>query len=438
MNFDESLEYLLNLGNEVLAMKLGLENISKLLKSLNNPQNNYLKIQIAGTNGKGSTCAFLETICLQAKINVGLTTSPHLVSITERVRINGANISEDEFARYATLIRTASENLVEAGELETVPTYFEQVTAIALTAFAENDVELAILETGLGGRYDATTAARAEICAITRIDYDHQQYLGETLPEIAAEKAAIIHQNSNFAVVPQSPEVMNVILERCHAVGVESVIADCNYFKENQPEVSFKLENRIYSNINLGLKGEHQRENACLAICLAEILEKDFQYRITVQNIIAGLENARHSGRLQWLEISGVKILLDGAHNISGAKALRNYLQKDYADSEITFVFGAMNDKNLDQIGEVLFPLAENLILTEPDNPRSAEAGDLEKTAEKIIDKSKIFKVENVRGAIESAIKIVKKFPAEKDAFICITGSLYLVGEAQKQLQTLK
>ena len=178
MDFQQASAYLLSLGNEVSAMKLGLENIRKLLAALGDPQENYLKVQVAGTNGKGSVCAFLNSICVNAGIKTGMFTSPHLISITERVQIDGDDISEQEFSRLATRVRTVSEDLVAAGELENIPTYFEQVTAIGLLAFAEAKVELAILETGLGGRLDATTAAHAEIAAITRIDLDHQQYLG--------------------------------------------------------------------------------------------------------------------------------------------------------------------------------------------------------------------------------------------------------------------
>src|SRR5580765_5081472 len=152
-------------------MKLGLENIRKLLTALGDPRNNYLKVQVARTNGKGSVCAFLNSICLEAGVKTGLYTSPHLISITERIRINGADISEDDFARLATHVRETAENLLAKGELGSRPTFFEQVTAIALVAFAEAKVQLAILETGLGGRLDATTAANAEIAAITRIDY---------------------------------------------------------------------------------------------------------------------------------------------------------------------------------------------------------------------------------------------------------------------------
>jgi dihydrofolate synthase / folylpolyglutamate synthase len=229
VNFAESLTYLLALGNEVLAMKLGLASTEKLLAALGNPQNNFLKIQIAGTNGKGSTCAFLEAICLQAGIKVGLMTSPHLVSITERIRINGAEISEKDFARHATLTREISEELVVKGELETVPTFFEQVTATAVSALAEAKIDLAILETGLGGRFDSVTATRAEIVALTQIDYDHQKILGNTLAEIAAEKAAIIRADTKVITAKQKGEAAKVILEACEKFNVEPVISDFEF-----------------------------------------------------------------------------------------------------------------------------------------------------------------------------------------------------------------
>ncbi len=169
MDFACSVEYLLSLGNEVSAMKLGLENIRTLLATLGDPQKNYLKVQVAGTNGKGSVCAFLDSICNQAGIRTGTFTSPHLVSITERIRINGVDISEDAFASFATVIRQMSETLLADKRLEYRPTFFEQITAIALLAFNGAKVELAILETGLGGRLDETTAANDYFVAITRI-----------------------------------------------------------------------------------------------------------------------------------------------------------------------------------------------------------------------------------------------------------------------------
>ncbi len=328
MNYDESVKYLLGLGNEVMTMKLGLENISKLLAALGNPQNNYLKIQIAGTNGKGSTCAFLDAICVAADIKTGLYTSPHLVSITERIKIGGAEISESEFARHATQIKETGEKLVETGELEFTPTFFEQITAIALTAFADAKIELAILETGLGGRFDATTAAKAEIVAITPIDLDHQQYLGDTLTAIAAEKAAIIRQDTKVVIAPQKDEALQIILARCQEKNVVPLINSCQVFEENLPEISFRTKNHFYPNVRLSLEGAHQRQNACTAINLAEILRDDFNFKIFDAAIIKGLENAEHKGRLEWKSVGETKFLFDGAHNIAGAEALKTYLEK--------------------------------------------------------------------------------------------------------------
>ena len=421
MKFRESLEYLYNLGNEVLAMKLGLENIRKVLNALGNPEKNYLKAQIAGTNGKGSTCAFLEAICVSAGINVGLTTSPHLISITERIRIGGQEISEKDFARNATLVRETSEKLVAEGNLETVPTFFEQVTAIALNAFAEAKIDLAILETGLGGRFDATTAVNAEIVAITPVDLDHQSILGNSLAEIAAEKAAIIREDTIVLSVPQKTEAERIIYDKCREVGVQPVwaIPDVKIIEDlggGLLRLNFKTETTNYKP-DFCMRGRHQWTNATLAIYIAEAL-RDFGLKITKEDIENGLENARHKGRLEFYK----NILFDGAHNVSGAKALREYLD-EFIEQPITMIFGAMRDKNLSEIAGILFPKADKLILTKPDNPRSALPENLAEFAGE-----NFYLTENVGEALELA----KKFP---DNLICVTGSLYLVGEAQKILK---
>jgi len=220
VNFGEAEEYLFSLGNEVDTMKLGLANITTLLAALGSPQTGYPKVQIAGTNGKGSVCAFLNSICLQAGIKTGMYTSPHLISIRERIKTAGSDISEEDFARLATRIREMAESLVAGRVIDIVPTFFEQVTAIALLAFAESKVELAILETGLGGRLDATTAAEADVAVITRIDLDHQEYLGNTIEEIAAEKSAIIREDSSVVIGAQGPEAFRVLRDHCEALGV--------------------------------------------------------------------------------------------------------------------------------------------------------------------------------------------------------------------------
>jgi dihydrofolate synthase/folylpolyglutamate synthase len=427
MNFEKSLDYLLSLGHETLAIKLGLRNTQQLLDKLGNPQQSYQSVQIAGTNGKGSTAVVLDSICRAAGVRTGLFTSPHLVSITERIVIGGREISQDDFARYATTVRLAAEGLVHQGQLETRPTFFEHVTAIALLAFRDAAVKLAILETGLGGRLDATTVAEANIVAITTLALDHQEYLGETLAEIASEKAAIIRPGTTAIVAPQPAQALAVILQRCNETGVTLRLVDEHKaaIQGAEPDgrfrVTFETIAGRYGNVQLGLRGRHQILNTALALQIAESL-RDRGFNISEAAIIKGIESAKHAGRLELLG-GAPSILLDGAHNPSGAQALREYLEKFFT-GPITLVFGAMKDKKLEEIATILFPLADQLVLTRPDNPRSAEVDELLQLAKEFADKEKIVAASSVPEAFEKANEIT---PA--NGLICVTGSLYLLGE---------
>lgn len=432
MNFADASEYLLSLGNEVSAMKLGLENIRKLLGELGDPQNKYKKVQVAGTNGKGSVCAFLDSICLQAGIKTGLYTSPHLVSITERIRINGEDISDKSFAHLATLVRKAAEKLVAEGSLGTAPTYFEQVTAIALVAFAEAKVELAILETGLGGRYDATTAANAEIAAITRIDLDHQEYLGDTIEEIAAEKAAIITAETIDVVIgEQSRDVMKLLRKHCSDLGIEPINDEYEMWRVlpgGGDTVQLDLSMIYWPPIRLGLKGHHQIENAQTAIQITRAL----LYHSVFPNgedgefyVVEGLKKARHSGRVEYRG----RYLFDGAHNPAGARALREYLD-EFVSEPITLIFGAMKEKNVAEIAEILWPKAEKIILTQPSNSRAMDVDKLMECLPADVDRTKAYKTNSVVDAIAKART---ELPA--DGVILVTGSLYLVGEVKKIIE---
>jgi len=430
VNFQETEVYLYSLGNEVETMKLGLENITALLNALAQPHTKYKKVQIAGTNGKGSVCAFLNSICLEAGIRTGLYTSPHLISITERIKIDGNDISGEEFARLATTVRETAERLTNSGELGYLPTFFEQVTAIALLAFADNQVELAILETGLGGRFDATTAANAEIAAITRIDLDHQEYLGETIEEIAAEKAAIIRPDSKVVLMHQDKQVERVLTGRCREVGVEPVWASGEIRIKEEPSLLPALSGSIYTTTDSypflelwNMLGRHQFENASIAIAVAELLQ-DAGYGITKEQIIYGLESASHPGRLEYLQ----GVLLDGAHNSGGALALRQFL--DEAERRpITLVFGGMRDKNVREIAEIIWPRAEKIVFTQPSNSRAMRADELAAFAPSTVDSTNIVRTQTVSEAIKKAKKI-----ASPDSLIVVTGSLYLVGEARRIL----
>ena len=430
MDYDEALQYLLSLGHETVAIKLGLRNTKLLLNSLNNPQHKFPAVQIAGTNGKGSTASFLDSICRQAGIKAGLYTSPHLESITERIKIAGIEISHEDFARHTTTVRDAANRLLSNGDIDTLPTFFEHVTAIALIAFRQAGVELAILETGLGGRLDSTTAAEASVCAVTDISFDHEEYLGNTIQQIAAEKAAIIHPGSTVVIAPQNSEALSVILERCAEVGVTPLFKCMGTVEEvsedGKLQVTFQTSIERYEGVWLGLRGRHQIENASVAIQLAEVLGAR-GFAIHDGAIIKGLETASHPGRLELIEGQPV-FLLDGAHNPAGARALQQYL-REFGRQPLTIVFGAMRDKQIDLVAEYLFPMAAELILTAIDNPRSASIETLLAVAQRFHQPNASFAA-NSSNAIDVA---VQKTP--KHSMICVTGSLYLIGETRSQIR---
>ena len=434
MNFAEATQYLLSLGHETLTMKLGLRNTELLLGSLGNPQQSYESVQLAGTNGKGSTAVMLDSICRAAEISTGLYTSPHLVSITERIKLNGNEINEDSFAKLASDVRTVAENLVASGRLEALPTFFEHVTAIALLAFREANVRLAILETGLGGRLDSTTAVRARTVAITPISLDHQEYLGETLAEIAPEKAAVIRAGSVVVVSPQPEVARRVIVERCRECGVVPAWTTEDISESQDFGFTFRTQKDSYEKVQLALRGAHQLTNAATAIGLAEALVSQ-GFAISREAIIEGLQSARHPGRLELFENSTEKVLvlLDGAHNPAGAAALRAYLDGAHhlTSSPITLVFGAMADKQLDQMAATLFPVAARLVLTQPRNPRAARVEDLQQFAEKYAPETSAELISGSAKAMARAISLT----APHQETICVTGSLYLVGEVRQWLE---
>ena len=420
MNFDEAVQYLLSLGHETLAIKLGLRNTELLLNALDNPERAFSSVQIAGTNGKGSTAAMLDSICRAAGIRCGLYTSPHLVSITERIRISGTEITRAEFAACATRVCDVSEQLLADKQIEALPTFFEQVTAIALIAFRNAGIELAILETGLGGRLDSTTAANAHIVAITPIAMDHEEYLGHTLESIAAEKAAIIRPGVKAVIGDQPSKAIEVLIRRCEETGVVPVFEDsAKLIQETTFDgrfcVTFESPRSRYENVWVGLRGEHQVDNAAIAIRLAELL------RIPKTAIVNGISTATHPARLELIPHQPA-FLIDGAHNPAGARSLRDYLD-EFALRPLTLVFGAMRDKQLEQIGEILFPCADAVVLTEVDNPRSATIEMLQPIANRFA-RGKVLNSHSSAAALRIA---TGETPAE--GMICIAGSLYLAGE---------
>jgi dihydrofolate synthase/folylpolyglutamate synthase len=304
--------------------------------------------------------------------------------------------------------------LIKQGRLDTLPTFFEQVTAISLLAFREAKVELAILETGMGGRLDSTTAARANIVAITPVAMDHQEYLGETLSEIAAEKAAIIRPGVIAVVAPQDEVVRELIVRQCERAGLT-------------PRFTTRELPDSYQNISVGLRGRHQIVNASTAIALAEAL-RERGFAITRAAIVRGVETATHAGRLELWQ-GEPEFLFDGAHNPAAAQALRDYLD-EFTTQPITMIFAAMKDKALAEMAATLFPKADELILTKLDNPRAATVEMLMSAVPAGFDKARVRPASSAQVAVQTARRVT---PA--DGLVCVTGSLFLVGAIQETLR---
>lgn len=439
MNFDEALEYLYGLGHETLAMKLGLDAIRALAAACDNPQAKFLAVHIAGTNGKGSTAAMTAAILRAAGLRSGLYTSPHLVAITERIKIDDAEIAPAEFARLATTVRAAGEKLVAGGALAAVPTFFEQVTIIAYLYFAERRVDLAVLEVGLGGRLDATNICEPIVTAITPVGFDHEQYLGHTLAEIAGEKAGIIKPGVPIIVATQADEALRAITRRAGALPapLTSVADEMRAAKTFRMEVAAPAADieqagryhlryqtaRGSYDARLSLRGRHQVINALTAIHCAEKLQ-EAGWPITPNAIKQGLQEARWPGRLELLRLDpgAAPLLLDGAHNPQAARVLRDFLAEHFAARSLTLIFGAMRDKNIAAMTELLFPLAQQVIVTKVANPRAAPPQTIAEANSH--RQSDLIVTDNVSAALNAAL-----INMPQDGLICACGSLFIVGE---------
>ena len=430
MDFNQSVSYLYSLGHEFLAAKFGLDGVRFLLDRLGHPEQRFPSVIIAGTNGKGSVAAMLESIARAAGLRTALYTSPHLIRITERLRVGGQDIGEPAFARLASRIRDAGDALVAEKKLAAPPAFFEQMTAMALTWFEEQKVELAILEVGLGGRLDSTNVVEPALAVVTTIDLDHQKILGDTIGQIAHEKAAVIKPGGRAVIGRQRHDAAtNVLMRRCLEVNVLPVFANepLNLSANETGRLSFEYESTKsnYSAVTLGLRGRHQAQNAAAAIEAAECLA-EMGFRINREAIIKGLRTASWPGRLEWIE-DRPPILLDGAHNVAGARALRAYLD-EFWRGDVTLIFGAMSDKDIDGMARALFGAARTIVLTSVSDPRGAGGPRLAQAA--LGTSNNVVFTETVQQALSWARSMT---PAE--GLICVAGSLYLVGAVKSLLE---
>jgi dihydrofolate synthase/folylpolyglutamate synthase len=430
MDFKEAVAYLYSLGHEVLAAKFGLQGIRLLLERVGRPDLRFASVIVAGTNGKGSVSAMLDAIARAAGHRTALYTSPHLVRINERIKVNGHEIAEDVFARLATNVREAADALVRERALLSLPSFFEQVTAIALCYFAEAEVELAILEVGLGGRLDSTNAVDNVLAVITTIDLDHQQILGDTIGQIAHEKAAVIKPGARAVIGRQKYDAAtNVLMHRCLETNVLPVFANepLNLSANEAGRLAFDYESSksVYSAVTLGLRGRHQADNAAAAIEAAETLD-ELGFKISREAIIKGLRSTSWPGRLEWIE-DRPALLLDGAHNAAGARALRAYLD-EFWPGELTLIFGVMADKDIQAMARTLFGRARTVVLTRVADPRSATGARIAQAA--LGGSNNVFFTETVQQALSWARSVT---PA--DGLICVAGSLHLVGAVKHLLE---
>ena len=429
MDYGQSLTYLYSLGHEVLAAKYELESIRVILEELERPDKAYPSVIVAGTNGKGSTAAMIESILNAAGIKAGLYTSPHLVKIEERMRVGGREIEEAEFAFCATVVKETVEKLVADGRLKSTPTFFEQITAIALLYFKRASAELVVLEVGLGGRLDATNVSDPLVAIITSIDLDHQEVLGNDLAQIAAEKAAVIKPGKRTVIARQAyREVTDVLMQRCIDVSVLPVFSNdpLNVRALERGLLVFDYESAygFLRGMEPGLRGRHQLDNAAAAIETACVLA-EAGFEIPSRAIPVGLRSVNWPGRLE-LKDSKPVLLLDGAHNPAGAKKLRDYME-EFWHEPITLVFAVMSDKDIGGMASELFGLAKTIVLTRMEDRRAASVVQLGRFA--LGSSRNVVFTEDVSQALSEAKSIT---PAE--GIILVTGSLRLVGEVKRLL----
>lgn len=459
LSYNQALDFIHGLNK--FGTKLGLHNITKLLELLGNPHEGIKVIHVAGTNGKGSTCAMIDSILRSAGFRVGLYTSPYLEVFNERMRVNGENISDDDLARLTGKVR---ETVIYMRENNLgSPTEFEVVTAIGFLYFKEQAVDFIVLEVGMGGRLDATNVVTPLVSVITPISLDHQQYLGSTLRDIAREKCGIIKPGIHVVAGPQEPEAMTVIEETCDLLKC-SLTKVINTETDKLPDmisyrpVSDDVKGMIsdlntpknsYPSLEIGLIGRHQLDNAATAVGAVEALGYTGT-NIKKSAIYSGLKAARWPGRLEILHEKPT-VLIDGAHNIAGIKTLRYTLEQYFHDKKKILVLGILEDKDYKEMLKDIVPAADIIISTAPENPRALPAVVLSEIIVDLFDDTvlredvedagigekvcsdtsiKVYAKEKIEDAVDLAYNL-----ASAEDMIVFAGSLYMIGHVRTLLR---
>ncbi len=422
--------------------KFRLEEMRTLVEALGHPERRFRSVLIAGTNGKGSTAATLAAILKSAGYRCGLYTSPHLERVNERIRIDGEPIADEDFARHYFRVDDCARQLITEGKLPGHPSFFEALTAVAFEAFADANVDLAILEVGMGGRLDATNVAEPLVSVITDISLDHTEWLGETITLIAREKAGILRRNGVLVTLPQHPEANQAIGEVAAELDVRGVNAAEYTPGPQRSTVSNQYPLQVMGEtiqVDSPLAGEHQRRNIALAIATAVELRNNHGFKLTPAQIEQGVRHTQWPGRLERLRVPGkADVLLDVAHNPAGAWALRAALSA-LEDPDATpkssapkvasrvLVFGCMKDKAYVEMAQILFPLFDLVIATPVESPRSATADDL-------LEAARPTGVPALAAKDGHEALAAAWAHAAQNGLVVVAGSVYLVGEVRPLL----
>lgn len=429
MNYNEALSYIH--GTYKFGSKLGLENINYLLELLGNPHMDLNFIHVAGTNGKGSTSTFINSIMIEEGYKVGLFTSPYLEEFTERIRINVKNMPKDDLAEVTELVKAKVEIMLSNGRQH--PTEFEIVTAIAMLYYKMQNVDYVVLEVGLGGRLDSTNVIENTLVSvITPIALDHTEYLGDTLDKIAYEKGGIIKKNSCVVAHPQEEEAMMVIKNISAEKESTLTFAPVETIKIKKYDefgITFdvNIEGVEYNDYEIELLGRHQVNNATVALTTIMALKKYHKIDVSERSIRNGLKKAKWPGRLEVLKRNPT-LLIDGAHNIHGARALKRSIEEIFNYDRLIAVIGVLGDKDVDGILEEIIPLCDKVIITKPNNPRAIS---LDKLKEKIEALGKeVLTHADISDAVDKSLEV-----SEKGDLVLYCGSLYMIGDVRSKLK---
>jgi len=422
MNYKETIDWLYSF--EKFGIKLGLERITHICKQLGNPQKNYKVIHVGGTNGKGSVCRFLQSILTLSGYKVGVYTSPHLRRFSERFVIDNKEISENDVVLLVEKVKTIVEEMIKD---DNTPTFFEIVTAMAFQYFSDKNVDFAVAEVGLGGRYDATNIVDPIVTVITNVSLEHQKVLGDKIENITFEKAGIIKEGVPV-VTGANGKTLNVIQKVAKEKKSSVTVINNSSWKKVSGGVDWQefLVNGSLKdyNIKTSMIGKFQGENIALSLVAIESLQMNGVY-VTDESITEGIEKTTNPGRM---EIAGFEpmILLDGAHNITGINSLKKTLEEDFVYERLILVLGILSDKSVQEMLDIITPIADIIIVTKSHNKRACSPSELKE----MIDEKEVVVKDEISEAIDYAKKIAKK-----QDLICITGSLFTVGEAKDHLQ---